>query len=70
MNYKVIHDMPGRIRLRCGQDAFTLDDSYNIEYTLENNNFIENVTASYITGSILIYYNEGFKESVLDLVSN
>ena len=43
---------------------FTLDDSYNIEYTLENNNFIENVTASYITGSILIYYNEGFKESV------
>ncbi len=24
MNYKVIHDIPGRIPLRCGKDAFTL----------------------------------------------
>ncbi len=51
MNYKVIHDMLGVFVLSLRK--MPLDDSYNIEYTLENNNFIEKCYC-------LIYYRKYF----------
>ncbi|AKA68077.1 heavy metal translocating P-type ATPase [Clostridium scatologenes] len=69
MKYKIIHDMPGRIRVRCGQFAFSLEESYKIDYALSRNGYVEEVNSCHITGSILIYYKESSKMRVLELVS-
>ena len=69
MKYKIIHDMPGRIRLRCGGFAFSLEESYSIEHVLRKSNHISDVKASHTTGSILIFYNNECREKVLEVVS-
>ncbi|OOM79650.1 putative copper-exporting P-type ATPase V [Clostridium puniceum] len=69
MNYEIAHDMPGRIRIRCGQYAFSLDESYGIEYILSKSGYVKKSKASHITGSILIYYEENFRNQVLNLIS-
>ena len=52
MKYEIIHDTPGRIRLRCGEYAFSLDESYSIASVLEKYNYIKEVKTSHITGSM------------------
>mgnify|MGYP001229642250 CR=1 FL=1 len=69
MKYKIVHDMPGRIRLRCGRFVFSLEQSYSIEHVLRKNNYIKEVKAFHTTGSILIFYNQEDKEKILELVS-
>lgn len=69
MRYKIVHDTPGRIRLRCGGFVFSLEESYSIEHVLRKSNYIKEVNASHTTGSILISYNEEYKEEILKLVS-
>ncbi|GAA0078608.1 heavy metal translocating P-type ATPase [Clostridium sp. CTA-5] len=70
MKYKIVHDMPGRLRVRCGEFAFSLEQSYSIEYVLKKSDYIEDVDACHVTGSILIFYNENFKEKVFEIISN
>ncbi len=70
MKYKIVNDMPGRIRLRCGEFAFSLDESYSLEYILNRNKYITKVEASHITGSILISYNDDFRNNILTLISD
>lgn len=70
MKYKIIHDMPGRIRVRCGQFAFSLEESYKIDYVLERSGYVEKVKSSHITGSILIYYKEEHRDKIFELLSN
>lgn len=69
MHYKIIHDMPGRIRVRCGQYAFLLEESYSIDYTLSKINYVKESKSCHITGSILIYYEENFRSDILNLIS-
>lgn len=69
MKYKIVHDISGRIRLRCGGNIFSLEQSYSIEHVLRKNNYIKEVKASHITGSILIYYDKEYKEKILKLIS-
>lgn len=69
MKYKIVHDMPGRIRIRCGGTAFSLEQSYSIEHVLRKSNYIKQVKASPTTGSILIFYDEKHREQILKLVS-
>lgn len=69
MKFIIAHDLPGRVRLRCGEYAFTLNQSYGIENVLSQNSYIKSVTVSHITGSILVYYQNEFRENVLDSVA-
>ena len=61
--------MPGRIRVRCGEYAFSLEQSYSIEYILKKNIIIKDVQACHLTGSILVFYEKHNKENVLELIS-
>lgn len=70
MEYKVVHNMPGRIRVRCGQYAFSLKESCKIEYVLKKLSYIKEVKASHLTGSILVFYENDNEKNVLDAVSN
>ncbi|NMM62405.1 heavy metal translocating P-type ATPase [Clostridium sp. P21] len=69
MKYKITHDMPGRIRIRCGQFAFSLEEGYKIDYALSRSGYVEEVNSCHITGSILIYYKENFRTEILKLIS-
>lgn len=61
--------MPGRIRIRCGQYAFSLKESYGIECVLNKSGYVKDAKASHITGSILIHYEEEFRNKILNLIS-
>lgn len=69
MNYMIVHDMPGRIRVRCGQYAFSLEESYGIDYGLSKSGYVKESKSCHITGSILIYYEENFRNQILNLIS-
>ncbi|MDR1515456.1 MAG: heavy metal translocating P-type ATPase [Synergistaceae bacterium] len=60
MNYEIVHELPGRIRLRCYRGfGFTKDEAGVIESLLEVQDGVRDVSASHVTGSILVLYDPG-----------
>lgn len=56
MNYIITYNAPGRIRVRCGANAFTKSEGYGIAEFLKNDSKITAVTTCDINGSILIHH--------------
>jgi heavy metal translocating P-type ATPase len=69
MNHRIVSDMPGRIRIRSGNYAFTKDEALAIWARLDNLPYVGSVRISHFTGSILVYYEHGFRGQVLQAVS-
>ncbi len=65
MRYQVIYDTPGRLRVRCGQYAFSQEQGYGIASLLFARKGVKEVTTRAVNGSILIYYEIGAKEDIL-----
>ncbi len=61
-------ELPGRLRLRVA-DRLTKAQADSVERELTALPFISGARASHITGSVIIYYDTGFKNDVLDAVS-
>jgi heavy metal translocating P-type ATPase len=60
MDYKIVHELPGRIRLRCPRGfGFTKDEAGVIESLLAAQDGVLDVSASHVTGSVLIFYDPG-----------
>ena len=60
MNCGIVHELPGRIRLRCRRGfSFTEGEAGVIEYLLEAQDGVLDVTASHVTGSILVLFEPG-----------
>ena len=60
MNCRIVHELPGRIRLRCRRGfSFTEGEAGIIEYLLEAQDGVLDVTASHVTGSILVLFEPG-----------
>ena len=68
MTFEIVHELPGRLRLCCGKDAFTLSESRGIAAILEQLDGIEQVRSSFRTGSLLILHRPGFRDMVLEAV--
>lgn len=68
MKYKIVHDKPGRLRLRCGAGTFSEKESYGISALLESQHYVISADVSYINGSILVYYCEDGRSKVLSLI--
>lgn len=68
MKYTIVHDMPGRIRLRCGRNAFSLDEGYSITSVLMAQTIVTDAKASSINGSLLIFYVDGSRSLLLDFI--
>jgi heavy metal translocating P-type ATPase len=57
MDCKIVHELPGRIRLRCPRGlSFTEDEAGVIESLLEAQAGVIDATASHVTGSILVLF--------------
>ena len=74
MKYQVMYDNGSRIRVRCGQWAFTKKEGYGLASLLLNQSFIHEVYTSHRNGSITIYYDENIENkqkifSILDSIT-
>ena len=68
MKFEIAHELPGRLRLRCGEGAFTLPESLVVASLLEQLDGVERVKASFRTGSLLILHNPRVRDTVLEAV--
>jgi len=72
VKYRIVSDIPGRIRLKrdlkSGYLPFSVEEACALAEYLSEFTFAEKVFVNYRTGSILVNYKDGFRESVLDTV--
>jgi heavy metal translocating P-type ATPase len=65
MNYKIIHELPGRIRLSCGRYALSPAKAAALEQFLLAADGIKTARVSSVTGSVLISSRHGLEAAVL-----
>ena len=66
-----MYDNGSRIRVRCGQWAFTKKEGYGLSSLLLNQDFIHEVYTSHKNGSITIYYDGDIenREKIFDILN-
>ncbi len=67
MNYHIVCDKPGRLRVRFGKYILTKEQCYGLCDLLLSINGVQNVSANEINGSVLVQYGE---TDVRDIVLN
>lgn len=65
---KIVSDLPGRIRIRFGADAFTKNKGYGLEKYLKGYPFVSYAKCNASTGGILIEYHANERDAVLSLI--
>jgi heavy metal translocating P-type ATPase len=68
MRYTIASDIAGRIRLRCGRDAFDRERSRSIAAALKSLPYVSGAELSRRTGSILLYYSDADRNALLRFV--
>lgn len=66
MRYKIVYDTPGRLRVRCGQYAFSREQGYGIASLLLSRKGVLEAVANAANGSVLVIYQNGWREEILD----
>lgn len=69
MLFKIVYDKPGRIRFRCGGYAFDKSLEYSVYKYISNEEFVTKTQVRSENGGILVYYRDGFRQQVIDLVA-
>ena len=69
MKYKIIYDKPGKLRVRFGQYIFTKKQGYGLEELFSGIPGVLSVCANYANGGILIRYEGGIRERLLNALS-
>ncbi|HJK83366.1 MAG TPA: hypothetical protein O0X00_04065, partial [Methanocorpusculum sp.] len=70
MQYTIIHELPGRMRIRGGMYAFTREESVSLEEYLETIPYVCNVSANHKNGSILILYQKNCRADLLAVLTS
>ena len=68
MEYTIVHELPGRMRLRCPPGSFSHAEAQVIAALLETQDGVREARASFRTGSLLIHYEPRFRDSILKAV--
>lgn len=69
MKYQIIYDKPGRLRVRL-KNNISKAEAAGISSILANIKGTLSADVTYVNGGILLYYKIGFRESILDTISN
>ena len=69
MRFTPVYDAHNRLRVRCGDYAFTKEQACGIAELLGSLDFVEHAESNWRTGSILVMYRNGARQQVLDAVS-
>lgn len=68
MKFKIVHDTPGRIRLRCGGHYFDKNQEKSLEKTILSEHYVESVKAKSVNGGILITYQSDYRQELLNYI--
>ena len=68
MKFKIVHDTPGRIRLRCGGYYFDKNQEKSLEKTILSEHYVESVKAKSVNGGILITYQSDYRQELLNYI--
>lgn len=63
--YKIVHSLPGRLRVRFGNYAFSSQKAIALKYTIQEWENVNGIEVNDVTGSLLFYY-EGNEEDLLE----
>ncbi|MCZ0861780.1 heavy metal translocating P-type ATPase [Methanocorpusculum vombati] len=70
MQYTIVHDLPGRMRLRGGMYAFGIEESVSLEERLGMVPCVREVAANHKNGSILILYQKNCRSDLLSVLNS
>lgn len=68
LTYQIVHDIPGRMRIRYGKYAFMADIETTLYETLTRFEIIQEVEINHITGSILFTYKENQRLELIKII--
>jgi heavy metal translocating P-type ATPase len=68
MEYRIVHELPRRIRLNCGRYAFTPALACAVEQFLLGLEGVKTARASFITGSVLLTFDALRRPAILDSI--
>ncbi len=69
MEFRIIHELPGRVRLRTPARTFTKDEAPALCAVIEALRGVRKARASHLSGSILIYFDREQRDGILAAVS-
>lgn len=70
MKYRIVHELPGRLRLRCPSYSFDLKMAAALEYNLEQADVIKTCSVNSANWSILLTFEASFRDEVLNYIKN
>lgn len=70
MKFTAVYDAHSRLRVRCGDYAFTKEQACGIADMLGGLEFVDHAEANWRSGSILVMYREGARQAVIDAISS
>lgn len=65
MHYEIVHDRPGRLRLRCGKWVFAQDEAYGVVELLKQVPGVQEVRYREANGGLLVLFAGDAREGVL-----
>lgn len=68
MKFTAVYDAHSRLRVRCGDYAFTKEQACGIADMLGSLEFVDHAEANWRSGSILVMYREGARQAVIDAI--
>lgn len=69
LKHQIIYDKPGRLRIRLKGCNLSREQASGISSLLMNTKGVLSADVTYINGGILVYYKNGFRESILNTIS-
>ena len=69
-NFKIVHEIDGRLRVRFGQYAFTNEQATILKSDFLKLEYVRYVEAHYKNGSLLLVFDENYKNEVFDYLNN
>ena len=69
-NFKIVHEINGRLRVRFGQYAFTSGQATILKNDFLNLEYVRYVEAHYKNGSLLLVFDENYKNQLFDYLNN
>ena len=69
-NFKIVHEIDGRLRVRFGQYAFTNEQATILKSDFLKLEYVRYVEAHYKNGSLLLVFDENYKNEVFGYLKN
>ena len=70
LEYRIVHDIPGRMRIRYGRYRFSRNKALALHFALCKWDMVESADVNERTGSILFTYSENQRDALIDKINS